>query len=146
MNPPYRSTKPTATTCEYCGSTIDPATRIDAVVPDSAYLHADDPRQDGRRLARACSPEHADELIAIGTSNWIDEQLWANKLRRVSGHWNRTETTLSGIADRAGLTPTQLMRAIRWRSGSSRKDWGWGRGGRDPCTSNSDHGHPTELP
>lgn len=135
--PPFqRPRKPTGRNCEHCGQPVDATTQVEVTVPDSTYLHPDDPQQDGRRPAYACSPGHADDLVARGVSDWIDEQLWASKLRRVSGHWNRSETTLSGIAARAGLTHAQLTRAIDWRTGPSN-----GNRERDrpaPSTGNTD--------
>lgn len=107
--------------CEYCSRQLDGDQVLEVVVADSGYLHATDPAKDGRRIARACSAEHADALSQAGRERWVDEQLWAAKLRRVSGAWNRTVFTLDEIAELAGLTSTQLRRAIAWRLGQKRK-------------------------
>ncbi|SDM47937.1 hypothetical protein SAMN04489726_1832 [Allokutzneria albata] len=112
-------------TCEYCGRPLEPSACVEVVVPDSSYLHPDDSDQDGCRRARACSQRHAEMLMAAGERQWDDRQLWAKKLARVSGEWNRTETTLEGMAVRAGLTYTQLLCAINWRTGDPRAGtWG----------------------
>lgn len=47
--------------CEFCGRELDPGGHVAVAVPDSMYLHPKDLALDGRRPARACSPEHADE-------------------------------------------------------------------------------------
>lgn len=113
--PAQRSMSSTAGVCEYCGCALDEDAGVDVVVPDSGYLHRDDSRHDGNRPTRVCSSSQAWELIADGNRQWVDEQFWVNKLRRVSVHWNRDETTLDGIAERAGLTRSQLARAIHWQ-------------------------------
>lgn len=115
--PSQRSMSGTAGVCEYCGCSIDEGVGVDVVVPDSGYLHRDDPRHDGNRPTRVCSSNHARELIADGNRLWADAQFWANKLIRVSGHWNRDE--LDGIAERAGLTRSQLARALHWHRSRS---------------------------
>jgi len=83
-------------------------------VPDSSHLHPDDPQQDGQRHAQACSRDHAWKLVAQGYHHWVDQELWANKLTRVSVHWDQAEATLHDVAARAGLSYPQLLRAIEW--------------------------------
>lgn len=100
--------------CEYCAQPLDPNHRVEVVVPDSAYLHPSDPREDGRRPTVACSRRHADKLIDRGEENWVDEELWARKFTRVSWYWN-SDTTLDAIADLAGLSERQLRRMAEWR-------------------------------
>lgn len=107
--------------CEFCERKLDGHEAIEVVVADSGYLHPTDPAKDGRRIARACSPEHAEALSKAGREQWVDEQLWAAKLRRVSAAWNRTVFTFDEMAELAGLTATQLRRAIAWRLGLTRK-------------------------
>lgn len=102
-----------AAVCEYCGRSFDEGAGVDVVVPDSGYVHRDDPRHDGNRPTRVCSSNHARELIADGNRQWVDAQFWASKLSRVSAHWNRGE--LDDIAERAGLTRAQLARALHWQ-------------------------------
>lgn len=135
--------------CEYCGRLLDEPAPHDVIVPDSSYLDPGDSRRDGHRPANACCREHADILVARGERLWDDEQLWAGKLSRVSAHWNRSETTLEGMASRAGLTYSQLVRAIRWRLGSgSRRQRArepGGGGGRERSVEDPDHGHPVGL-
>lgn len=125
--------------CEHCGQPLEPGTRIDVIAADSTYLDPTDHRQDGRRPARVCSPDHARVLVEHGARHWIQEQLWAHELIRGSGLRNRSETTLDGIAKRAGLAPSQVLRAINWRTDPTRQERG--PGGRDPNTRHSDHGH-----
>lgn len=106
--------------CEFCGRpNWDDVVTV--AVPDSAFLHPTDPEQDGTRMASACSGAHAQALIERGRRTWIAEQLWSAKLRRVSGSWNRTVLDLDEIAALAGLTPSQLRGALRWRIGRQRR-------------------------
>ena len=148
--PPRRT--PRVDTCAWCARSLDAGTRIDVVVADSTYLHPDDPRQDGSRPASACCRDHAEELLSLGARDWVAEQLWAKKLSRALVHWNRTETTMEGIAARAGLTRSQLRRAIQWRGPDGRghekstPPLGLGRGDRDRCFGGTDHGHSDESP
>jgi len=124
--PSQRSMSAAAGVCEYCGCALAEGAGVDVVVPDSGYVHRDDARHDGNRPTRVCSSNHAWELIADGNRQWVDEQLWVNKLRRVSVHWNRDESTLDAIAERAGITRFQLARAIRWqRTRAPRTLSGW---------------------
>lgn len=108
-----------ASACEYCGRALKADERLSVVVPDSGYLHPLDPVKDGRRKSLACSREHAQAMIEAGERAWVDEQLWAAKLRRVSATWNRSERTLDGMAELAGLTARQLRRALTWRMDGS---------------------------
>lgn len=101
--------------CELCGRDLAPVDRHAVTIPDSAFVHADDDSEDGRRPAVACSREHAVELVARGTRTWVNEELWLGKVLRVSSRWRRRETTLDQFAALAGLTPYQLRRALRWR-------------------------------
>lgn len=87
MNPQQEPSIPTGR-CEHCGRPLDSATWVEVIVPDSAFLHHDDPKLDGRRLTRACGPEHAQALVVRGLRTWDEEQLWAAKLSRVAGSWN----------------------------------------------------------
>lgn len=57
-------------------------------IPTGRCEHHDDPKLDGRRLTRACGPEHAQALVVRGLRTWDEEQLWAAKLSRVAGSWN----------------------------------------------------------
>lgn len=111
--PSQRSMSTSAGVCENCGCSLVVGKGVDVVVPDSGQVHRDDSRHDGNRPTRVCSSNHAWELIADGNRQWVDAQFWVNKLRRVSAHWNRDE--LDGIAERAGLTRSQLARALHWQ-------------------------------
>lgn len=124
--------------CEHCGYPIDADTRVEVVVSDSAYVHPLDSRRDGHRRGAACSPEHAQQLVQRGTRRWVDEQLWMSKLLRVVGLWNRTETTIEGIASRAGLTQSQLIRAVQWQADLSQRGGGttvWSRPDEDQAAT-----------
>lgn len=119
---PRQRTEAPPEVCEHCGFRIDGGARVEVVVSDSAYVHPLDSRRDGRRRGVACSPEHAEKLVLRGKRRWVNEQLWVSKLLRVVGLWNRSETTIEGIAARAGLTPSQLIRAVQWQADLSRRD------------------------
>lgn len=106
--------------CEHCGRPIDETARVEVVIADSASAHSLDSRR-GVRRGVACSPEHAQHLVQRGARRQADEQLWMSKLIRVAGLWNRTETTIEGIAARAGLTQSQLLRAVQWQADLSRR-------------------------
>ncbi|SNR61765.1 hypothetical protein SAMN06265360_11244 [Haloechinothrix alba] len=103
--------------CEQCTKRLTADEYVEVTVPDSGYLHPDDPDQDGRRVTYACSTEHAEALEERGTTAWVDEQLWARRVQRVSTYWRTHRMTLDQFAARAGLTSSQLNRALRWRMG-----------------------------
>lgn len=110
--PVQRSVRTGSDVCEYCGRKLEADQGLDVVVADSGYQHPTDPDQDGRRAARVCSRQHAQALAEHFKQRWVDEELWATKLRRVIVYWGNAETTLDGIAKRAGLTMPQLLRAV----------------------------------
>ncbi|MFD5428822.1 hypothetical protein [Streptomyces sp. NPDC127084] len=52
-------------------------------VPDSSFVHPDDPTRDGDRPLAACSPEHLAELMkTAGARPYRDVELWAGKIAR----------------------------------------------------------------
>ncbi|MBA0127854.1 hypothetical protein H0B56_20100 [Haloechinothrix sp. YIM 98757] len=104
--------------CEHCAKRLTADEYVEVTVPDSGYLHPDDRDQDGRRVTYACSTEHAEALVERGTRAWVDEQLWARRVQRVSAYWRTHRMTLDQFARRAGLTSAQLDRALRWRMGA----------------------------
>lgn len=101
--------------CELCRRPIHRGRGFAIVVPDSSYVHPTDPVRDGRRKALACTSMHAGILVERGIRTWVDEQLWSAKLRRLAGNWNRTKLSLDETAALAGLAPSQLRRALKWR-------------------------------
>lgn len=115
MQQPDRATRSDTARCELCRRPIHRGQGFTIVVPDSSYVHPTDPVRDGRREALACTSMHAGILVERGIRNWVDEQLWSAKLRRLSGNWNRTKLSLDETAALAGLAPSQLRRALKWR-------------------------------
>lgn len=101
--------------CELCRRPIRRGRGFTIVVPDSSYVHPTDPVRDGRREVLACTSMHAGALVERGIRTWVDEQLWSAKLRRLAGNWNRTKFSLDETAALAGLAPSQLRRALKWR-------------------------------
>lgn len=116
--PPTRTGGSSPGNCEVCGRRIQPGQGFDIVVPDSSVAHPTDPTRDGRRQAHACSAIHAGELVQIGARNWVDEELWAAQIGRLSAGWNYTALSLDEVAAIAGLDRTQLRRALSWRVGA----------------------------
>ncbi|MBA0124402.1 hypothetical protein H0B56_02470 [Haloechinothrix sp. YIM 98757] len=115
LHPDPPTTPETAVSCERCGYPPGPHDDLYVVmVPDSGHAHATDPAQDGIRFAYACTPAHAHELIELGRCSWIDEQLWAEKVRRAAVLWPCGRLTVERFAQLAGLSPNQLSRALRW--------------------------------
>ncbi|MBA0127469.1 hypothetical protein H0B56_18135 [Haloechinothrix sp. YIM 98757] len=112
---------PDTSRCECCGHQAKPADLYVRAVPDSSRAHPTDPTQDGVRIACACSPQHADELVEQGRQEWVDEQLWTAKARRAAERWSQSRLTISHFARLAGLTPEQLDRALRWQASTDRE-------------------------
>lgn len=110
--PVQRAARTGSIVCEHCGRMLEAGQGLHVVVSDSSYQHPSDPEQDGRRATRVCGGEHQQALTEQLKERWNDEELWAIKLRRVIVYWGNAETTLDGIAKRAGLTMSQLLRAV----------------------------------
>jgi hypothetical protein len=88
-----------------------------ALVPDSSFVHADDPSLDGCRLVRACGPEHLSRLIEYAHANWTVEQLWLGRLARASGGPQTRGASVRQVARLAGLSPERLRQALTWNAG-----------------------------
>ncbi len=104
-----------APTCDHCQRELPPDGMLVASVPDSSFVHGDDPSFDGWRLVRACT-EHLIVLIDQARAGWIEEQLWFGRLARASRHPELHGVSLRRLAQHASLSPQRLAQALRWNA------------------------------
>jgi hypothetical protein len=105
-----------AQTCDHCRQKISPDQLHMAAVPDSSFVHPDDPGQDGWRLVRACGRHHLCLLIDDARAGWAEEQLWFGRLARASVREEMRGAALSRVARQASLSPERLRQALRWNA------------------------------
>ncbi|MFC4054122.1 hypothetical protein ACFOY4_30895 [Actinomadura syzygii] len=106
----------TLETCDQCGVLITDGTERHGSVPDSSAIHPTQPAWDGRRMVVACSLDHLRRLHAQARP-FIDAELWAGKLLRALKEARRAdqiEVSVAELLDAAGLTPQQMLTAVRW--------------------------------
>jgi hypothetical protein len=111
MHPPNAS----APTCDHCRRDLSPDRMLVAIVPDSSFVHRDDPSRDGCRLVRACI-EHLTALIDEARAGWVEEELWFGRLARASSLPEMRGATLGQVAWQASLSPERLRQALRWNA------------------------------
>ncbi|QZY20036.1 hypothetical protein [Streptomyces decoyicus] len=101
--------------CDLCGMPLPPTTQIYSLVPDSSFIHPNDPDHDGLRRLAACGPDHLSELQQqYRTRPFVKEELWAGKVARAL----RTQPDLDEeeLADMTGLNYLQIERSLTWES------------------------------
>jgi hypothetical protein len=102
--------------CEHCLVAFPTADMRVALVPDSSFVHPDDPSLDGCRLVRACGQEHLNELIEHARATWAVEQLWFGRLVRESGRAQSRGASVVQLARLASLSPERLRQALAWNA------------------------------
>lgn len=120
LDPPSTSIHPgdaAAPICDHCDQALHPDRMRTAVVPDSSFVHPDDPGQDGWRLVRTCGPDHLDILIDEARASWVAEQLWFGRLVRASRQNDSPYDSLDELAERASISAGRLRQALRWNAG-----------------------------
>jgi hypothetical protein len=108
---------PGSSTCHHCLLAFPTGAMHVALVPDSSFVHAEDPSLDGCRLVRACGTEHLSRLIEYARANWVVEQLWLGRLARSSTLSQTRGTSVRQVARLAGLSPERLRQALAWNAG-----------------------------
>ncbi|TQF02800.1 hypothetical protein E6W39_11705 [Kitasatospora acidiphila] len=103
--------------CDLCGGppTNDP--EIFALVVDSSFIHSTDQRFDGQRFLVACGRVHLAVLVErYRRRPFIEEELWAGQVARAATWLSRLRTPydLESLAQAAGVTQEELLRAARW--------------------------------
>lgn len=107
---------PGSSTCHQCLLTFPASEMHVALVPDSSFVHADDPGLDGCRLVRACGPAHLNELIERARDTWVVEQLWFGRLVRASKDPEMRDAPMRQVAGHASLSPERLRQALAWNA------------------------------
>src|SRR3954454_14839941 len=91
--------EPLPEVCDACHTVIDDGSELYALVPDSSVTHPHDPAQDGTRVIAACSRPHLQTLRQRCVQRpFIDEELWAGKIRRFLHHHPGHTFTLEELA------------------------------------------------
>jgi hypothetical protein len=102
--------------CDVCAAVICDGTEQYATVPDSSAVHPSPFRSDGWRRLVACSVVHLAELIRWYQGRpYDDDELLAHIVTRAQRHMGH-EATDDDLAFMTGLTPVQIMRAMRWQA------------------------------
>lgn len=85
-------------------------------MPDSSAVHPTAALFDGERHLVACTADHLDELVRHYYNRPYDEEeLWAHMLMRAARS-SPEDPTLEDLAFITGLSVTQVMRGLRWKS------------------------------
>jgi hypothetical protein len=102
--------------CDLCATVVRDGTEQYATVPDSSAVHPSSSRSDGWRRLVACSAVHLTELTGRYQARPYDnDELLANILTRAQRHMGH-EATDDDLEFMTGLTPVQIMRAMRWQA------------------------------
>jgi hypothetical protein len=102
--------------CDACATVIFDGTEQYAMVSDSSAVHPSSSRSDGWRRLVACNVAHLGELIGqYQVRPYDDDELLAHIVTRAQRHMGH-EATDDDLAFMTGLTPVQIMRALRWQA------------------------------
>ncbi|MEU5265521.1 hypothetical protein [Amycolatopsis sp. NPDC021455] len=102
--------------CGHCGRPVPVRTVQLALVPNSSAADLDDIAGRGQRLVAACSDEHMAAIVAEAQRAWRDDEWWFSLLREASTRPAARRATLVQVAERAGLSATQLEAALAWNA------------------------------